>query len=857
MNTGRVSGENLPVSARVIEQDGGREELGVTGDLAPMLVPRIVAGSLFFAAVVAIAAVAAWPIYRDWSFLLLVGVCSLVAAAIAALAWSRHWGGWRVAGLVAIAFFVLGIPLAVPSRLGSPLELLRGLADVGLGALFAWKDLVTVDLPVGTYRNLLVPALIVFLVGTCAGLLLSWRAYRAAYGAVPVALGMVSFGLFFGRTTVSAPLVIGPVVLSAPVETALGIAGLLASLLWLAWRSRDERMRALQRAAASSGVRVSRRPSRADRRRTALGAGMLVVAVIAAAVVVPFAARGAERDVLRASVGPEIAVSSAVSPLAEYRSLFVDARADDVLFTVTSRGALPERVRLATLDSYDGEVYRSGGAGALDQARFVRVPSTLDAGTGRPVDVEVAIDQLDGIWMPTVGRLESVDFSGDRAASLADRFYYSAAAAAGVQTAGGGLDAGDAYRLAAVEPATPDLASIEAPGGLGDGIAAPESLRTWVDEHASGSGGAALAGLVTLAARAGLPQPRARCRRGDAAVDAVAAGLHVPAERVRSLPRPHRRDVRSPARARDRSAGRGLGELRRRGRRRRAVRDRRRAHRARARLPRRASWSAPGSPRRTPSCARATPACAARRTSPPGPRCSPPRGEWVPVDVTPQYAQSPSLEVTEQRDPENVTEVRPDPVEEVVPPDPVQEDTGADDGTDDAAGLDLAWLWPIARIGGIALLVLLLVVGPFALIAGAKASRRRARRTQGVPAAQIAGGWDEYVDAAIDSGREASATLTRSELAEVFATPAGESLATDADRAVFSEAAASAADAAAFWRIVDEERHTMVRERGFWRGVVATVSLRSFVRHLAPSGAGSRFAERGKRRVTPPVRVSP
>ena len=148
--------------------------------------------------------------------------------------------------------------------------------------------------------------------------------------------------------------------------------------------------------------------------------------------------------------------------------------------------------------------------------------------------------------------------------------------------------------------------------------------------------------------------------------------------------------------------------------------------------------------------------------------------------------------MTEQRNPENVTEVRPDPVEDVVPPDPVQEDNGADDGTDDAAGLDLAWLWPIARIGGIALLVLLLVVGPFALIAGAKASRRRSRRTQGVPAAQIAGGWDEYVDAAIDSGREASATLTRSELAEVFATPAGESLATDADRAVFSEAAASA-----------------------------------------------------------------
>jgi hypothetical protein len=186
----------------------------------------------------------------------------------------------------------------------------------------------------------------------------------------------------------------------------------------------------------------------------------------------------------------------------------------------------------------------------------------------------------------------------------------------------------------------------------------------------------------------------------------------------------------------------------------------------------------------------------------------------------------------------------------------VQEDNGADDAAD-AAALDLAWLWPILRIGGIVLLVLLLLLGPFALIAAAKASRRRARRSQGEPAAQIAGGWDEYVDAAVDSGRDASAVLTRSELADLFATPAGDSLAVDADRAVFSGAGVSAAEAAAYWRVVDQERHALVRERGFWRRVVATVSLRSFVRHLAPPGARSRFAERGKRRVTQPVRVTP
>ncbi len=101
-------------------------------------------------------------------------------------------------------------------------------------------------------------------------------------------------------------------------------------------------------------------------------------------------------------------------------------------------------------------------------------------------------------------------------------------------------------------------------------------------------------------------------------------------------------------------------------------------------------------------------------------------------------------------------------------------------------------------------------------------------------------------------------SLTRSELAEVFATSAGESLATDADRAVFSGAGGlRRRRRRTFWRTVDRERRGLTRERGVWRAVVATVSLRSFVRHLAPSGARSRFAERGKRRVTPPARATP
>ena len=224
-------------------------------------------------------------------------------------------------------------------------------------------------------------------------------------------------------------------------------------------------------------------------------------------------------------------------------------------------------------------------------------------------------------------------------------------------------------------------------------------------------------------------------------------------------------------------------------------------------------------------------------------------GDWVAVDVTPQFAQSPSLEVTEQRDPENVTEVRPDSVEEVVPPDPVQEDSGADDPADEAPDLDLAWLWPILRIAGIVLFVLAL-----ALRALARRDRREggaapvAPAHAGTPAARIAGGWDEYVDAAVDAGREAPRTLTRTELAAALATPSGAELARAADRAVFSSdeprptrtprrsGGSSTPSGAAF----------VARARVLARSSLATVSLRSFFRHLAPAaGARTRFPKGG------------
>ncbi|WP_336626653.1 MULTISPECIES: DUF3488 and transglutaminase-like domain-containing protein [unclassified Microbacterium] len=773
---------------------------------------RIVAGALYVGIGVLLAAVAAWPIYRSTSFLLLVAVATVLGAGIAALVRWRRWSGWAAAALLAGAILVVGVPVAVPGRLGDPASLVRGLGELGAGLVFGWKDLLTVDLPVGAYRNLLVPALVVFLVGTACALLLAWRRASVGAVAVPIVLAMAGFGLLFGRTDVSAPLTLGPLTLSAPVETAIGLGSLGSAVLWLSWRTREARVVALRRAAASSGVRL-RRGTRSGTRRVALGAGMVAVAV-AASLAIPMAAVPAERTVLREATGPRIEISRAVSPLASYRSMFRDDLHDEVLFSATG-AQLPARIRLAVLDDYDGAVFRTGGG-----SDFVRRASERAAAPGTPVDADIVLGALDGIWMPSAGVVASVTFSGARAAALADGFYVDDTLAAAVQTAG--WRQGDGYRLRASEPATSALAAASSPGDAGDGPEAPASLRTWMQEHVSGSGGAALEGLVALLRERGylshaLTDAQAQWM-ADAGVDTF-----VPSAAGHSLARIDQLFTALLDREQDPRAEASGNYVA-------AIGDDEQFSVAVALLAREL-----GFPARIVVGARmesADPdlavcgdgACRADDLAA-WVEVRSAAGEWIPVDASPQHRQAPSREVTSQPDPTIGTEVRPDNVDEVEPPKPAQEDAAASPDRPDT--VDLGWLWASVRIVGISLGALLVVVGPFLAILAAKAIRRRSRRGADEPAARIVGGWDEYLDAAADAGHRAPAAATRLEVAGALGQDAAPGLAVAADRAVFSDGGATADDATEFWRIVDAERTAFTATR--WQRVRAALSLRSFV----------------------------
>ena len=810
---------------------------------------RIVAGSLYVAVVVVLAAVAAWPIYRSGAFLVLVVVASALGAAVAALVTFvpafRRAGGWATVGLLAAALLVAGVPLAVPGRRADAASFVQGLGELGAGLVVGWKDLLTVELPVGSYRNLLVPALVVFLVGTALALLLAWRTDALAALAVAVGVAMTGFGLLFGRTEVSAPLALGPMTLFAPVETAVGLGSLAAGVLWLAWRTRDARVRALRTAARSSGVRL-RRTAAADVRRTGIGVGMVAIAVIAA-LAVPAAAASAPRDVLRESTGPRLEISRAVSPLAAYRAMFTDAAHDQLLFSVTG-AHVPERVRLAVLDSYDGAVFRTAaGAGA---SSFVRLASTRGAGDGERVDADIVVGTLDGIWMPSAGALTAVSFKGGRAAALADGFYVDDDLAAAVQTAG--WQPGDAYRLEATVAPTESLAQAGAPGGTGGGTGdgsaesapAPASLRTWMQEHVTGTGGSALAGLVALLRERGYLS-HALTDTQTAWMTDAGVDTFVPSAAGHSLARIDQLFTALLDREQDPRAQASGNFVA-------AIGDDEQFSVAVALLAREL-----GFPARIVVGARAASTDPELTVCPSG-SCGAAdlsawvevrsdRGEWIPVDVTPQHLQAPSREVTAQPDPTIGTEVRPDTVDEAPPPKPAQEDAAA--GAERPATLDLSWLWTALRTTGIVLAIAALVAGPFLLVIAAKALRRRSRRTADDPRERIAGGWDEYLDAAADAGRRAPGSATRVEIAQTLDAPVAARLAAGADAAVFSAEPATDDEATEFWRIVDQERGGFARTR--WQRVRAAVSLRSFVpgglRRRPPVTESPSDIERGSR----------
>ena len=782
---------------------------------------------------IGLATAAAWPVYESPRALAVGLIGGLLGMVVAVLTRLLRWGLLIVALAVTGVYLVVSVPLAIPSALSSLPAFLGGIRDAVLGVVLGWKQMLTLNPPLGEYQAVLIPLLVVMLFGSFIATLLVLEGGRRATIAVPVVTAMSVFGIAFGVSGTTAPVSVLGVALPAPREWLIGVALFVVSLVWLVGRSRLQRAQALRTVAAAN---ISRRatPVWLTIRRHLLSAGLAVIALVAGFAVAPAAAGWSDRSVLRDEVEPMIVVQQQASPLSAYRSWFAGSTLDDTVVQVEGDPGALERLRVVTLDSYDGEDFH-----IAPDDRFSRLPRSAMPGEGR-VSLGITIgDAYRGIWVPSpAGLAEAPDFSGARAEALADGFHVNSGGDTAITVAeapggGEGLVPGDRYRVLVDAPASPgDITAVQGGASNLDTDLYP-ALTEWAEMQEQPRTGAGYLEIID--------RLRSRGYLSHALIDDEAAAgwiaslkesegyAFAPSYAGHSAARIE--ELFTDLLEQERRAGSDAApELLVS-----AVGDDEQFSVAAALLAEHwglesrvvigarlaAAEEVPGIPACTETCTGANmSAWVEVRGS---------GGEWMPVDTTPQYAMLPSSITEGEQLPEHPT-VPEQPRSEALDPPQAQSDSNNDAPPLESPQSEvLAVLLPILRTVGLGMLALALLALPFLVLRLAKRQRARARRTAEDPEVRLAGAWEELVDVYADHDVPMDAEGTRIQRALSTDREAADRLAEIVDRAVFAEHPPTDEDARAAWEIVDAERTELAAAGRWWHRIVMRVRPTSFV----------------------------
>ncbi len=727
----------------------------------------------------AIAAAAFWPVYESPRFVVMVAVTTIVATAIAIVGATYRLQGHVIVSASIAAYLLLGVPLAVPADAAfGVLPTIDGLVQLAVGSAFGWKQLLTIVLPVGAFQSLLVPPFVLVLVTVTASLSIALRA-RAAELAVLGPIALFIAALAFGATTEFYP-----------VPLALGLAAVL--LLWIVWLRVSRRRSSILAPVGTRGP-----AERAEVARAALSA-LVIIAIASGGALVATAAAppDQERTVLRSTVVQPFDPREYASPLSGFRRYHEPENEGAAMLTVDG---LPEggRIRIATLDSYDGVVYAVGSEQVTSESgSFTLLPSRLDQSSidGRSIDLQVSIDGYLGVWLPTAGRLESVRFTGAGATSLRESFYYNATSGTAVVV--DGLATGNRYALEAVLPEGPgvdDLSSIEPGDAAVPPIPpVPDELAVTLTRYVAGVEGdgarlqAAIEGLRTNGYIShGVSDDEPPSRSGHSA-DRITELLSEP----RMIGDEEQYAVTAALMARV------LG------------------------FPARVVMGfVPDVSPNGPTVVRGGDigAWIEVDTADDG---------WVAIDPTPPLREIPE-ELPEE--PTRVAQpqqpVQP-PVEE---PDAPEDRPAPEQAQDDQELPDpfLAVLLGALTVLGWLAVIVALVSSPFLAIIARKWARRRSRRRAVSPLDRVVGGWEEFEDVVLDHGFLVPPSLTRSEVASVVGGSRPLVLAAATDQAVFGPGGPAPEEADRIWRAVRELGVDLDAGLSRWERVRARVSLRS------------------------------
>ncbi|SPT52959.1 Transglutaminase-like superfamily [Actinomyces bovis] len=743
------------------------------------------------------------PVFGDHSGYLAAtgGVLLGALVAVAAAVW--RWNLLETSLGVVVVYLLGGGPLALPTTTSNRvLPTLATLQGLVVGATQAWKDLLTLTPPAATFAG---PAIVPFmsgLLGSVVAITIALRSRRQGWALVPV-VALALIGVAWGSQ-------------NAPWGRYLGTAAAVTALLWGAWLAQRRRSAAAA-GITSAGATAATATSRLRKARAT--AGGVVVLALAAGVGAMGAAQldpQGHRAVLRDHVTPPLDLSSYASPLTSYR-YWMDDKKDAVLFTVEGLQK-DQRLRLATLDTYDGVVMRVGDTGSGEG--FHRVGSTVSDDPlpdgAEITTLSIAVKDYTGYWIPGGGELRKLEVTSPGAATIKDTLYYSSKLQTALTTRG--LTKGDTYTVEAVMPKVWSDSQLTGKSFSQYAAPADKEIPEQVGQRLPEFLGEAKGGVEAIRAMAQAFSTKGFYSDGS---DNLSLASHSAARLSKFL---------DPARL--------------------MVGDDEQYAVAMALMARQAGYPArvvlgfypdsytPGPVEMTGTNAHAWVEVSFSGTG------------WVAFDPTPPRDKKPQTEL-----PEPKPNPRPQVIQPPVPPQhPADLNPDIDDDQQDEKKEPYNW-WPWVLLGLKVVGGTLLVLAPFLTVMAIKAWRRRRRRRAKEPLARVTGAWDELVDQARDLRLNVPLTVPRAEQASAMAALNGEALkptfrpvakpgsmealAQNVDGAVFSGVAPAPAEAENSWQTMEQVLRGMRKQTTRRRRLRARVSLTS-LRHSSGRGVQTR-----------------
>lgn len=338
------------------------------------------------------------PAFGPYNYLL-AGIGGLVIGTAAALAGFLFRLGVIPTALIGFAAYVVfGSPLTMPNAvIAHVVPTATSILGLFQGAVFGWADIVTLQTPVEAPDYIaVVPYFATWLVGLVSvSIACRWlparprTTLRAAVLLVP-AIALYLTGILIGT---AEPFFAG----------IRGVAFAVIALVWLGWRRRN-----------SGAVTITVDPAAQRRKLAGVAVVVLGAMVLGGAGGLLLGPKPASRFVLRQEVTPPFDPLEYPSPLTGYRN-FTKKLVKTQLFTVKGLQE-GQRIRMATLDSYDGRVWsvaspaqQTDGSGGFELlGRNIPTPPLVKPGAHS--SLTFTIDGYNDVWLPDAQYPTTLDF---------------------------------------------------------------------------------------------------------------------------------------------------------------------------------------------------------------------------------------------------------------------------------------------------------------------------------------------------------------------------------------------------------------------------------------------------------------